>query len=99
MSFLNLELALFSVMARLALWLTRQLTPLTRCGKRLGVSTEKEKEENTEQVLLGGQKRNLYINGVVMQVPINVIEKFRMSEEVRVSNCWYGRVFIRSWFS
>ena len=57
MSFLSLELALFSVMARLALWLTRQLIPMTRCWKWLVVSMEKEKEEKTEQVVLGGQKK------------------------------------------
>ena len=32
-----------------------------------------------------------------MQVAISLIEKFRMWEEVWVSNCWYGRVFICSW--
>ena len=41
----------------------------------------------------GGVKKNLYINSVIMQVSISLIEEFRMCEEVRVSNCWYGRVF------
>ena len=99
MSFLNLELALFSVMARVALWLPRQLTPLTKCWKWLGVSTEKEKEEKTEQVVLGGQKRNLYMNSVIKQVAISLIEMFRMWKKVRVSDCWYGRVLSLNWFS
>ena len=48
---------------------------------------------------IGGQKRNLYINSVIMQVAVSLIEKFRMWKELRVSNCWYGRVLICSWFS
>ena len=44
-------------MACLSLCLTRQLTPLPRYWKWLGVSTENEKEEKTEHVVLGGQRK------------------------------------------
>ena len=67
--------------------------PTDKVLKMIGRLCGKGKKEKTEHVVLGGQKRNLYLNSVIMHVAISLIEKFRKWKEVRVSNCWYGRVF------
>ena len=66
--------------------------PTDRVLKMIGGLYGKGKRrENWVVGIWGSKKRNLKIHSVIMEVAISFIEKFRMWEEVEISNCWYTR--------
>ena len=86
MSFLNLELALFSHMANATTHLTDKVL------KMIGGLYGKGKREDCVG-RMGGSKRNLKIQSVITEIAISFSEKFLVREEVSASNCWYSGEF------
>ena len=98
MSFLNLELALFSVMTCLALW------PVLRYGlfcvmanatthptdevlKTIGCLYGKEKKRRLGR-WYWGVKKNLEILSVIIEEAVSFIEKSPTRKKIGSSNCW-----------
>ena len=91
MSFLNLELALFSVMANATAHPTDKVLRMIR-----GLYGKGKRREDWVGCI-GGSKRDLKIQCVITEVAISFRENFLVREEIRASNSRYSGKISGGW--